>query len=203
MDSFTPATVSAAEPTREQWAYRAIDFVRSIGIPVTTTSGEDIAGAFTPYCRIEAGGLVVNPEKVFPGDILHEAGHIAVMPARFRPSASGTLGKSLREMKDYLDAHSDAIGRFPEDPTIRGIVQSGEAEAAAWQYAAAQHIGLPDMWLFPPESFEGQPEDALLRLKTNSYLGINGLQAAGWTKVRTTSRLDAPTYPELAFWLYP
>jgi len=193
----------AIEISRQEWANRAIEFVRSIGIPVSTTDSEEVASAFVPYCRVKGGGLMVNPEKVFPGDIIHEAGHIAVIPSRFRPSASGTFGKSLREMKDYMDANANAIGRFPEDPTLRGIMQSGEAEATAWQYAAAQHIGLPDEWLFPPGSFEGNGEENLMRLKANSYMGINGLQAAGWTKVREISRLELPTFPKLAFWLYP
>lgn len=192
----------AVEVSREQWAYRAIEFVRSIGLSVTTVDDE-LSGSFVPGIRVEAGGLLVNLEKVFPGDVLHETGHLAVMPGQFRPKAKGTLNAVFRDMTDHLEANPEGLGMWPEDPTCRAILQCADPEATAWQYAAAQHIGLPDEWLFPEGSFEGNSKEILLGLKMSSYMGINGLQAAGWTKLRALARAPLPVYPKLAFWLHP
>ena len=187
---------------RQRWAAAAIDFVRSIGLSVTEGVAQDVEGAFVPGVRIVDGGLIVDPETVFPGDVLHEAGHLAVIPAKFRQLATGTLRQVFKSMTQYLKDNPTILGGWPEDPVGRCILQSGEAEAAAWQYAAAHHIGLPDQWLFPPESFEGKSEDTLLRLKVNQYFGINGLQAAGWTRVHAMGNPAKPLYPKLAFWLH-
>jgi hypothetical protein len=41
------------------------------------------------------GGLVYDWERLtWPGDLLHEAGHIAVIPAALRPTIGGTQGRS-------------------------------------------------------------------------------------------------------------
>jgi len=187
---------------RQRWAAAAVDFVRSIGISVSEGVAADLKGSFVPGVRIAAGGLIVDIETVFPGDVLHEAGHLAIIPEQFRHLADGTLRAVFNAMTQHLKDNPMAIAAWPEDRVCRGILQSGEAEAAAWQYAAAQHIGLPDEWLFPPESFQGEPEDTLLRLKANQYFGINGLQSAGWTRVHAMGNPTLPLYPKLTFWLH-
>lgn len=187
---------------RQRWAAAAIDFVRSIGLSVTEGIAQDVEGAFVPGVRIVDGGLIVDSATVFPGDVLHEAGHLAIIPAQFRPLATGTLRQVFKAMTQHLKDNPTLLGGWPEDLVCRGILQSGEAEAAAWQYAAAHQIGMPDEWLFPPESFNGESEDTLLRLKANQYFGINGLQAAGWTRVHAMGNPAKPQYPKLAFWLH-
>lgn len=193
----------AKQASRQQWAEKAVAFVRSIGLAVRDAGREELTGSFVPGIRIEAGGLVVDVENVFPGDVLHEAGHLATIPEAFRPEANGTLGAVSRNMTRYLDAHPEGLACWPEDPLCRAILQCGDTEATAWQYAAAQHIGLPDAWLFPPGSFDGNAEETLLRLKWGRDMGINGLQAAGWTKVHAHGNPALPLYPQLAFWLHP
>lgn len=196
------AKTKLPEDERVHWARAALDFVRSIGLRVEESSAPELASTFVPGVRIVDGGLVIDTSIVYPGDILHEAGHIATMPAKFRPKANGTLGAVFREMGQYLEANPSKLGAWPEDPVCRAILQCGEAEAAAWQYAAAQHIDMPAKWLFPKGSFNGNSKDTLLRLQANSYFGINGLQAAGWTRVREMGDTRFPLYPKLAFWLH-
>jgi hypothetical protein len=198
-----PAARAAGQSERQHWAGQAIAFVRSIGLLVQEATAEVLTGSFVPGVRIAAGGLVVDPENVFPGDVLHEAGHLATIPAVFRPEASGTLGAVSRRMQQHLADHPEGLASWPEDRLCRGILQCGDSEATAWQYAAAQHIGLPDTWLFPPGSFDGNAEETLMRLKWGRDMGINGLQAAGWTKVHAFGNPALPLYPQLAFWLHP
>ena len=65
----------------EQTAFfqKAVDFIQSIGISVLFR--EIPEKSFLPGISIKAGEIIVDPEKLkYPGDILHEAGHIAVVP---------------------------------------------------------------------------------------------------------------------------
>src|SRR5258708_1523489 len=57
-----------------------LDFLRGIGLAVSI--GEIEGPTVLPGIRVVAGGLVVDPARLkHPGDLLHEAGHLAVMPA--------------------------------------------------------------------------------------------------------------------------
>ena len=69
---------------------RILAFLHAIGIEVreAPVSGD----AFLPGVRIEDGALVVDRATLrWPGDLLHEAGHIAVTPAALRPALPGVL----------------------------------------------------------------------------------------------------------------
>lgn len=197
-------TIKHSDDERAVWARRAMDFVRSIGIKVEEIPAQaDLDGSFLPNVRVVNGSLEVVAAEVFPGDILHEAGHLAVIPAPFRPLATGDLSAVEEAMGAYLEANPDGLAKWPEDPVSRAIFQSSDQEATAWQFAAAKAMQLPDVWLFPEDSYDGEADVVLQRLQVNEYMGINGLQAAGWTQVRKNPVKKAPVFPELAFWLHP
>ena len=65
-------------------------FLNRIGLPVTRSAlSED---SFLPGVVIKKGALVVDPERLgSPGDILHEAGHLAVAPGRLRNHLDGNI----------------------------------------------------------------------------------------------------------------
>ena len=67
-----------------------VDFLTSIGIRVRT--GSVPADAFLPGLRIVDGGLIFDPAALrWPGDLLHEAGHIATVPSALRPILNDAL----------------------------------------------------------------------------------------------------------------
>lgn len=190
--------------SNKQWSMAILEFLNRVGIPAIAVTGDEaVAKAFTPHVLIKNGTLEVDVDHVFPGNILHEAGHLAIVPAPFRHLASGTLGAVQKAMGAYFEANPGGMMVYPEDPICRAIMQCSDTEATAWQFAAAQEVGLPDELLFPDDAFDGQGPENLQRLKANSYFGINGLQAAGWTRVRANPRSTVPVYPKLAFWLHP
>ena len=59
---------------------RIAEFLRSIGLPVRAGAIPD--ATFLPGIHMERGGLVADEARLcYPGDLLHEAGHLAVMTA--------------------------------------------------------------------------------------------------------------------------
>lgn len=192
----TDVTITA---DRRTWTLRCIDFVRTtVGLPVLEVRAVD---GFLPAIRVVDGGLEVDVDRVFPGDVLHDAGHLSVIPSRFRAEASGDLTAVCDAMNVWLVENTAGLERHPEDPTCRQVLQSSEAEAIAWQYAAARAIELPDQWLFPPDGFDGEGPGLLLSLRLGSHLGVNGLQAAQWTHAPSRLQRHAVTYPALSRWL--
>jgi hypothetical protein len=62
---------------------------------------------------VERGELILDElRNTGPGDLLHEAGHLAVLPAHLRHTANGSL-------------HNEVA-----------VAHAGEPEATAWAYAA-------------------------------------------------------------------
>ena len=69
-----------------------ICFLRDIGIAVC--EAEVPEGSFLPGIRIERGGLRVDRARLrWPGDLLHEAGHLAVVPAALRSDMDDDLAE--------------------------------------------------------------------------------------------------------------
>lgn len=105
---------------------RISDFLNGIGVPVLRKSLPD--DTFLPGIRIEYGSLAIDPSKLkYPGDMLHEAGHIAVMPPSVRATAFSDAGDNLGE----------------------------EIAAQAWSYAAALACNVPADVVFHPDGYKG------------------------------------------------
>ena len=104
---------------------RIITFLGEIGIPVVIeTLDED---TLLPAMTVRYGALVVDPNRLtWPGDLLHEAGHIAVTDPAVRASLS----------------------EVPSNP-------AEEMAAIAWSYAAAVEIGIDPKIVFHDDGYRG------------------------------------------------
>jgi hypothetical protein len=92
-------------------------FVRSIGIDVRCAALD--GPTFLPGLAVEAGALLIDEERLtYPGDILHEAGHMAV--------------------SDPATRHTAPISVDPGD----------EMAASAWSYAAARKLEIDPAIVF-------------------------------------------------------
>src|SRR5712691_9482086 len=107
---------------------RIASFLRGIGL--TVCAGEIREPTVLPGVLVEHGGLLADAAKLrFPCDLLHEAGHLAVVsPAR------------------RAAMHHD-VGSDPAE----------EMMAIAWSYAAALHVGIDPAILFHDEYRSGGP----------------------------------------------
>lgn len=181
-----------------EWCMKAIDFVLGIGIPVKVSDRTNALDTFLPHIRIEYGELVVSPRRAFPGDILHEAGHIALLPRRLRIYALDDLQQALQMGSEILrqpdcSAYTQAAIRL----------SASDAAVTAWQFAAHKKIGLPKALLFPLQSYGGQENLIYVSLDHNNYVGINELTKAGLTMHSEQMNLGAPVFPQLKSWLFP
>lgn len=149
-----------------------VAFLTNLGLEVR--SGRLADGMFLSGIRIDHGTLVVDEEKLtYPGDLLHEAGHLAVSPAALRPTLDGEV-------------------LLPDVP-----MESVEAQAIAWSYAALIHLGLDPKVVFHEGGYRGQASGLESNFNIGVYIGLQGLIDAGLTGNRGSSF----AYPQMIKWL--
>lgn len=156
-----------------------VSFLRHIGIGVEFGPGAD--NGFLPGINIHAGVIHVNPDRLLgSGDLLHEAGHIAVIPKRFR----ARLGSDLQA--DSVAAITEETGPgTPADPLLAEPLERGELLAQAWSYAASLRLGLPASCIFFPGSYKCDAYEGTHPmqkwLETGTHHGQNSLARVGMT----------------------
>lgn len=129
-----------------------VAFLREIGLEVRF--GPVPADTVLPGIGVERGVLVVDePALLHPGDLLHEAGHLAVLSPARRGAAGGRL--------DALDAQ--------------------EMAAIAWSYAAALHLGVDPAIVFHPAGYRGGSESLLELFAAGATFGWPVLGWLGMT----------------------
>jgi hypothetical protein len=149
-----------------------LDWLRQIGLSVRLAPlGAD---TFLPGVTLEPGGLVVDPERLLsPGDLLHEAGHLATMLPERRATSGSNAGSDMGE----------------------------EIAAQTWSYAAAVHLGLPPEIVFHASGYKGSAE-TLIQIYRDGNVGVPLLQWMGLTLDATrAAEISVPAYPHMIRWL--
>jgi hypothetical protein len=150
---------------------RILAFVSEIGLNVEQRSLP--SSTFLPGILIERGTIVVDPAALaHPGDILHEAGHLAV-----------SLPSQRQKLTDNLQTGAGE-----------------EMAAIGWSYAAALHIGLDPAVVFHPDGYKGGSASLLENFAAGRYLAVPLLQWYGLTRERNDGS-GAPVYPKMSSWL--
>jgi hypothetical protein len=130
--------------------------------------------------------------------LLHEAGHLAVIPGRYRVQVGENLESSLGKIMDQVD-WSD-----PDSLECRMALQCGETEATAWAWAAGIHLGLKPQEIIADEDYDGTGASMRVCLEHDAYLGINGMCHAGFCgRGELGRRRGLPIYPKLSYWVQP
>jgi hypothetical protein len=151
-----------------------VRFLREVGLAVREEHLP--ANTFLPGLTIKDGTLVFDRTALlYPGDLLHEAGHLAVLPGPARQSANA----------EAMDAQSHA-----------------EESAIAWSYAAVRHLGLPADVLFHSGGYRGHAQGLVATFSFGVYPGLPGLEAAGLAvSPRAAAALGVAPYPAMLRWL--
>ena len=156
---------------------KTVEFLRTTGIPVhfrpITTE------CFLPGISIVNGEIEVDMEKLkYPGDILHEAGHIAVVPSTERST---------------LNEHSIA-GREQRE--------AEEMMAIAWSYAVCVHLNIDLAFVFHDNGYKGGGSNIAENFKQGNYFAVPMLQWVGMTnEKKNEAEPGKPVYPAMLQWL--
>ena len=156
---------------------KCISFLNEIGIETKFEKLDE--SCFLPGLSIDAGAILIDTGLLkYPGDILHEAGHIAVVPAVER--------QALTAFAIEQRAHRGAE----------------EMMAIAWSYAACMHIGLDPYIVFHDDGYKGGGSYIADAFANKNYFGLPMLQ---WIKL-TADEKNAPAlnvnpYPCMIKWL--
>lgn len=153
------------------------DFLTAIGIEAVPARLDD--GCFLPGIVVENGRLLVDESRLeYPGDLLHEAGHLALAPADVRPYLSGEV--------IIPGANMDTM----------------EVQVTAWAYAATVYLGLEPQTLFHQGGYKGKSESLIFTFSLGVYPGANGLEDFGMTAAgENARRLGVAPYPNMLKWI--
>ncbi len=161
----------------EEYLATCISFLHEIGIETKFEKLDETC--FLPGLSIWNGSIIIDKEALsYPGDILHEAGHIAVVPAAERPflTASAIEKREQREAEEMM--------------------------AIAWSYAACMHLGLDPYVVFHDEGYKGGGSYIADNFNDKNYFGLPMLQWKGMAAdEKNAVLLNVAPYPFMIKWV--
>jgi hypothetical protein len=156
---------------------KTISFLQSIGLTIRYNNIE--TDCFLPGISISNGSIIIDKEKLqYPGDILHEAGHLAVVPSEDRAS---------------LNEH---------DIALRPQREAEEMMTIAWSYAVCVHLGINARFVFHDDGYKGGGSSLAENFENKQYFGVPMLQWVGMTlEEKNAIQQGKPAYPAMLHWL--
>ncbi len=150
---------------------RIFEFFDEISLPYNL--GEIPTETFLPGIQIKNGTLQINLKKLkYPGDLLHEAGHIAVSLSTERENLNDNI----------IENNSEKAG--------------DEMAVLLWSFAAAKKIGLPSEIVFHEEGYKGEAKWLAEQFESGNYIGLPLLQWMGFTTAE-----GSHAFPKMKMWL--
>jgi hypothetical protein len=152
---------------------RIVSFLRDIGLEVE--SGVSCEPTFLPGIAIVGGVLLVDESRLdHPGDLLHEAGHLALKSPAERRAVTMNMGSDAGE----------------------------EMGAIAWSYAAARYLGLDPAVVFHDEGYRGSSQALIENFNAGRYLGVPMLHYRELSvEPRQAAKLGPEPYPAMLRWI--
>lgn len=139
-----------SEEARDQ----IILFLKRIGIPIILKELENTT--FLPGIDLTSKGLIIDFTKLlYPGDLLHEAGHYAVCS---------------KESRDKIGTPLQASD-WP--------CQGEEIGAMLWSFAAADYLKIPLEIVFHEKGYKGNANWLIDSYKEGNYIGLPFLEWCG------------------------
>ena len=158
---------------------KCIAFLNEIGIE--TYIDETASEGILPGLSIQKGRIIIRKGNLqSPGDLLHEAGHIAVVPPSDRPSLRDELlaGRENREAEEMM--------------------------AIAWSYAACLHLELAPEFVFHQHGYKGGGAYIIEAFSQGNYFGLPMLQWTGMTfDEKQAKKKNVLPFPHMVTWLRP
>ena len=171
---------------------KTVEFLRKIGFEVVYLPG---ASGFIDGIRIVDGALHVDPQCQ-PSALLHEAGHLAIIPAEFRSHMNDDLEIGINKMFDEISNRQ----LDPDHPLQVAAIQCSDCEATAWAWAAGVAVGLKPEEIIQNNEYENTGRDIRMMLQVGKYFGIHGLARSGMCKIGPGS-IPEQRFPVMQYWL--
>ncbi|PKB18667.1 hypothetical protein [Flavobacterium sp. 5] len=156
---------------------KVLSFLNEIEITIIEKELDETT--FLPGLTLGPNCIYIDFDKLlYPGDILHEAGHLAVTTA---------LERKLVGTED-----------MPKDwPT-----QGDEIGAILWSYAAVCHLNLPLEFVFHANGYKNNSDWFVSNFKSGNYIGLPFLEWAGLTLSESRAALEGKkAFPIMQKWL--
>ena len=131
---------------------------------------------FLPGIHIENGVILVDKDKLtYPGDLLHEAGHLALLSPEDRANANGNLEPGEDKQKSL------------------------EMGVICWSWAALLHLQLDPKVVFHDEGYRGASDWYIQMYSTGNYIGLPLLQ---WMELckHPSDVNNNPPFPHMLKW---
>ncbi|MBS1522311.1 MAG: hypothetical protein JST50_15025 [Bacteroidetes bacterium] len=152
-----------------------LSFIKGIGLEYHFETIEP--KTFLPGLDFRKGALIIDRDKLlYPGDILHEAGHLACMPPDVRKTMTGDLENN-------------------------NLNQGGEMMAIAWSYAVCLHLGIRPEVVFHENGYKGSGGSIVDNFNEGNYFGVPLLEWCGMCySPKAAKKLNAEPFPSMISW---
>lgn len=142
-------------PVNQDLISRIITFLTEIGINVLEAKLPE--KTFVPGIYIEEGTIKFDRTKLsYPGDLLHEAGHLALILPEDRVKATGDL-----EPGEGMD------------------INSLEPGAILWSYLAVKHLSIEPKVVFHDAGYKGASDWYIENFESGNYIALPLLEWMG------------------------
>ncbi len=168
---------SLSDKNINAWYEKCLIFIEAIGIE--TRFQKLYEPTFLPGLSIKDGTVIIDETALqFPGDILHEVGHLAVVPAEERIY----LNALTIEKREHREAE--------------------EMMAIAWSYAACIHLNINPYFVFHKDGYNGGGNYIADNFNNKQYFGVPMLQWKGMTvDEKNATELGVKPYPHMLRWV--
>ncbi len=164
-------------PTDQSYVDRMITFIREIGIEIHFCELPE--PTFLPGLKLGPNCIFIDRERMlYPGDLLHEAGHLAVTDPDNRMKV-GT---------------ADVEANWPPD--------GEEMSTILWSYAALLHLDIPIEYVFHPHGYKNESEWMIQNFKDEVYIGMPLLEWMGLALSKERAEREGkPAFPKMLKWV--
>lgn len=153
-----------------------LSFLQKIGLAYQLEAIEE--GTFLPGLKLRNGTLVIDTKRLlYPGDVLHEAGHLACMPPNIRENMNDNL--------EDCDMH-----------------RGGEMMALAWSYAACVFLEIDPEIVFHQDGYKGGGQNIIQNFNAGNIIGLPLLQWSGMSYDKSMAEISGyKPFPHMISWM--